>query len=79
MKKIVLLLTILLATLTVYGQKKTVIRDSKGKVVHVKEKTKDGYILRDANGKFVERVVEDDKEKRTYDATGRLISREKKD
>lgn len=79
MKKILIILAIGMLLFPVYGQKKTTVRDSAGKVVYVKETTKDGYILRDKNGKLVKRIVEDDKEKRTYGATGRLIAREKKE
>lgn len=61
-----------------YGQNQTVIKDSKGEVVYVKIKTASGYIVKDKNGVLLYTVVENDTEKRVYDASGRLISVEKK-
>ena len=54
MKKVLLLLVIGMLFLSMAsGPKKTVIRDSKGRVIYVKETTKDGYTLRDARGRLI--------------------------
>ena len=68
----------LMAVTPAYGQNQTVIKDSKGEVVYVKIKTASGYIVKDKNGILLYTVVENDTEKRVYDASGRLISVEKK-
>lgn len=68
----------LMAVTPAYGQNQTVIKDSKGEVVYVKIKTASGYIVKDKNGVLLYTVVENDTEKRVYDASGRLISVEKK-
>lgn len=68
----------LMAVTPVYGQNQTVVKDSKGEVVYVKIKTASGYIVKDKNGVLLYTVVENDTEKRVYDASGRLISVEKK-
>lgn len=68
----------LMAVTPAYGQNQTVIKDSKGEVVYVKIKTASGYIVKDKNGVLLYIVVENDTEKRVYDASGRLISVEKK-
>ena len=68
----------LMAVTPAYGQNQTVIKDSKGEVVYVKIKTASGYIVKDKNGVLLYTVVENDTEKRVYDASGRLISIEKK-
>ena len=47
-------------------------------MVYVKIKTASGYIVKDKNGVLLYTVVENDTEKRVYDASGRLISVEKK-
>lgn len=59
-------------------QKITPVKDATGKVEAVKVETKDGYIVKDKDGKVVERVVENDREKRTYGKDGRLKSKESK-
>ena len=68
----------LMAVTPAYGQNQTVIKDSKGEVVYIKIKTASGYIVKDKNGVLLYTVVENDTEKRVYDASGRLISVEKK-
>ncbi len=72
------LMIALMAVTPAYGQNQTVIKDSKGEVVYVKIKTASGYIVKDKNGVLLYTVVENDTEKRVYDASGRLISVEKK-
>lgn len=68
----------LMAVTPAYGQNQTVIKDSKGEVVYVKIKTASGYIVKDKNGVLLYTVVENDTEKRVYDASGCLVSVEKK-
>lgn len=68
----------LMAVTPAYGQNQTAIKDSKGEVVYIKIKTASGYIVKDKNGVLLYTVVENDTEKRVYDASGRLVSVEKK-
>lgn len=69
----------LMAVTPVYVQNQTVVKDSKGgEVIYVKIKTASGYIVKDKNGVLLYTVVENDTEKRVYDASGRLVSVEKK-
>lgn len=73
-----IILIAFIAVMPVYGQQQTVIKNSAGEVMYVKVKTNNGYIIKDKNGILLYRIVETEKEKRTYDASGRLISIEKK-
>lgn len=75
---ITIILIAFIAVMPAYGQQQTVIKNSAGEVMYVKVKTNDGYIIKDKNGILLYRIVETEKEKRTYDAAGRLISIEKK-
>lgn len=75
---ITIILIAFIAVMPAYGQQQTVIKNSAGEVMYVKVKTNDGYIIKDKNGTLLYRIVETEKEKRTYDASGRLISIEKK-
>ena len=61
-----------------YAQNQTVVKNSQGEVVYIKVKTASGYIVKDKNGVLLYTVVENDTEKRVYDASGRLVSVEKK-
>lgn len=73
-----IILIAFMAVMPVYGQQQTIIKNSAGEVMYVKVKTNNGYIIKDKNGILLYRIVETEKEKRTYDASGRLISIEKK-
>lgn len=73
-----IILIAFIAVMPAYGQQQTVIKNSAGEVMYVKVKTNNGYIIKDKNGILLYRIVETETEKRTYDASGRLISIEKK-
>lgn len=75
---VIICIALMAVTPPAYGQNQTVIKDSKGEVVYIKIKTASGYIVKDKNGVLLYTVVENDTEKRVYDASGRLISVEKK-
>ena len=81
MKKIVFIFLFALCSVTAFASDNPrsgdieTAKSSKGTTQYVKVKTSDGYLIKDKSGKLLYRVVENDREKRTYDPSGKLVSR----